>query len=158
MVTTNYDGRRVDYYILGDTSIKINGGPQKVNMSFDLEHGGQICTGILKQMQKAVVLLLTWMYYYDTPEWGTELPQVMQIRSITKARQVFNRVFPEAADKVLDQLRLQQSNITPYDEIITEIVLRDVQVDVDAGKLSATIQMSFASGVTTEIVLPISKL
>lgn len=157
MPTTNYDNRTVDLYLLGNLTLKPGTPAEEVVFGFGLEQdGGKICTGLLKLLQKVVILLLTYSRYFDTA-WGSDLAGILGVGSMQKAFQALNASFPGIATNVIILLKAQESTDTPYDEQIKAIDLVDLSNDVQQGKIRLTIRVTSIMGENVVLTLPIAK-
>lgn len=156
MVTTNYSNRKRDLYMMGDLSFSFGPQTQAVNFSLNSETGGKICTGALKTIQKVIVQLLTYLYYYD-PDWGSPLAGLIEYQTMSEVVAYIESAFPLSAEAAIRLLNSQIDINTPLDESVKELELLDTSVDYDSGKVSMRIRVTLMSGDSTELVLPISK-
>jgi len=154
MGTTNYDGRKLDLCIMG--GIEYSGGStSEVLSTLDLQLGGRVCAGVVKLMQKVMVLMLTFTYRYD-PSWGTVLPEIITLGNINSVVAQLEQQLPKIMEKVANTLKTQEYADTPLDERIALIEQDgDTLVDHDNLSISIRVRVTTLNGISNTIVVPI---
>jgi len=154
MSTTNYDGRTLDLCILGGLSYAA-GTREEVHSTLDLAIGGQVCAGVVKLMQKVLVLMLTYSHRYD-PDWGTSLPEVISEGSLSRVASRLEQRLPEIMEDVTATLRAQEFIDTPLDERIDSITREgDISVNYDELSVSVQLRVITLNGSSTTIIVPL---
>ena len=154
MSTTNYDGRTLDLCIMGRLPYATDTSAE-VGTTLDIAVGGQICSGIVKLMQKVLVLLLTYTYRYD-PGWGTKLPEALMGGNLTKVKRMLEAGLPEALEKTVDLLRSQEYLDTPLDERIASLRREgEIFINYDDQSVSVSIRVTTLNGSTNAIIVPL---
>jgi hypothetical protein len=154
--STNYSNRTIDLWLGGDPTAQFE-RISITNQSFGLEDqgGGAVCTGFMKLVQKALVLLLTYMYHYD-PYWGTDFGNILFAGSVQNAVAALNLIRASATARVVTLLRNEETEGTPYDERIASFIITDISSDLDSGSVSVTLVIRNVAGDTTTYVLPVN--
>lgn len=156
MVTSNYNFRTRDLYMLGLDEIKFGKPGEEIQFTLQSEAGGKLCAGVLKTVQKVIIQLLTYRYYFD-PNWGTQLSELISMQNMPSAQAYVENTFAIAAGQTIELLNSQLLPSTPLDEAVRTILLRNVSIDRDKGTIRITAEIVFMSGLRTEITLPIAK-
>ena len=154
MSTTNYDGRKLDFCILG-TLPYAAGELAEVNTTLDLVLGGRVCAGVVKLMQKVLVLFMTYTYRYD-PSWGTVIPEVITTGNLNTVVTQLEQSMPKAMEKVANTLRTQEYADTPLDERVAKIEQDgETVVDYNTLTISVSLRVTTLAGFSNSIIVPI---
>jgi len=157
MSNTNYDGRTLDLCILGALPYSAQ-TTAEVDSTLDIARGGQICAGVVKLMQKVMILLLTYSQRYD-PFWGTDVPEALLSGNLNKAATRLGQTLPTAMSEVVASLKAQEYLEMPLDERIDRLEQVDeMTVDYLTGSISIKIRVTTLLGAQIELVVPIRKL
>lgn len=150
----DYNARKVDLYLSPAHDFGVPGF-QELNPSFGLAHGGTVCTGFVKLVQKALMLLLTQGRFYDI-YWGTSMGNSLRSRNLKQAAREISAAFAPSGHDVVDLLRSEESIDTPLDERIDRIDLVNMAEDPGQGRLLVVIEVAALSQDATVVTLPIT--
>lgn len=152
--TVDYNGRKVDLFLSPGHDFGIPGF-QELNPSFGLQHGGSVCTGFVKLVQKALMLLLTQGRFYDI-YWGTSMGRTLQARNLRQATLAVQNSFRQSSHDVVDFLRSEEPISIPMDERIDRVDLVNILEDPGQGRLLVVIEVAALSQDATTVTLPIT--
>lgn len=154
VVSTDYTGRTVDLLIFQGVQAS---GKQPIDLAFDLDGGGSICTGVQKVAQ-------TWLTLFMT-ERGTVLNKSTRGSSFfTALRRGRIRTeddvvaeFSIAADQVRQTMDLDaaEAGNLPDDERLDEAILLDYTINRELGSLYLKVRIRTIAGDDRDIILPV---
>lgn len=152
--TTNGVSRKVDLYVMGAFNFNSQ-STQPLAPTLGAESGGQVCAGVVKVAQKIVSYLLTLAIPYDDG-WGTAITASLVYSNQYQIQQLFPTVMISAISDMVKNLTAQETDTTPLDERISQVSMEDWSLDGHNGILKVSLSLRVQSGLTTNIVVPIS--
>lgn len=117
-------------------------------------HGGTLCTGVQKLVQKFLLLLLTERgSITHFPLRGTTFLAQVRQGSLRTTLDI-SAAFSEAADDIRQQLLGEQLETDPDDERLDSAELVSVEVSGTSARITA--RLHTVSGATTAFIVPIN--
>lgn len=153
-VSTDYTGRTIDLLIFQGVEAS---GKQPIDLAFDLDGGGYICTGVQKVAQTWLTLFMTERgTVLNKPTRGSNFFTSLRRGRIRTEDDVVAE-FAIAAEQVRQTMDLDaaQAGNLPDDERLDEATLLDYTIDRTQGSLYLKVRIRTIAGDDRDIILPV---
>lgn len=153
-VSTDYTGRTVDLLIFQGVQPT---GDQSIDLSFSLETGGYVCTGVQKVAQTWLILFMTDRgSVLNKPTRGSSFFPAIRNGSIRVEDDV-SAQFALAAEQVRQTMDLDatEAGDLPDDERLDEANLLSYRLDRPAALLYLKVRILTIAGDSRDIILPV---
>jgi hypothetical protein len=154
VVSTDYTGRTVDLLIFQGVEAS---GNQPIDLSFGLEEGGYVCTGVQKVAQTWLILFMTDRgSVLNKPLRGSSFFPAIR-RGRIRVEEDISAEFSLAAEQVRQTMDLDATadGTLPDDERLDEANLLEYSLDREASVIRLKVRILTIAGDSRDVILPV---